>query len=289
MPSKRSSFLFAGLMAAAAFATIAGAATTVEPGTDRLGSDYKGFALGQPDPQLCRQACDADASCKAYTYVKPGVQAPQAMCYLKNKVPPPTLSDCCTSGVRTGIPIKIIIPTPMPLPQVSSLRTLVPGPGTMPKAPAVAVPGDLAPAKRMQLTGGKDGDTFAHLAPNHMRDGTKGLVYFIGPNGVWGGSGSASEPILADFPASSDERVGEVRMKLTPGKPQLLLVDCKVSNTHDNVVYLVSELAGPEQLFKDEQLVDDHLLFLVNSGGVSFVTISADHPWNFYSCEIRAL
>jgi hypothetical protein len=76
------------------------AAVSVEPNTDRMGSDYRSFDLPQPDYQLCRQACAGDPVCRAYTYVRPGVQKPSAVCYLKAAVPPAKPSDCCTSGVK---------------------------------------------------------------------------------------------------------------------------------------------------------------------------------------------
>ena len=55
--------------------------------TDRPGNDIRDFNLGAPDYNLCRQACDGNASCKAWTYVNPGVQGPQARCYLKSPAP----------------------------------------------------------------------------------------------------------------------------------------------------------------------------------------------------------
>jgi hypothetical protein len=84
----------------AAFASLASAEVTLQPGTDRMGSDYKGFALDDADPALCQQACLDDDTCKSYTYVNPGIKGPQAMCYLKNAVPPATEDECCTSGMK---------------------------------------------------------------------------------------------------------------------------------------------------------------------------------------------
>jgi hypothetical protein len=94
-----------GAMAAAfacvlAVAANAEPATSFEPNTDRLGSDYFGFDLPGPQPSLCQQACIGDANCRAWTYVNPGIQGPQARCYLKNPAPPPTPSNCCVSGAK---------------------------------------------------------------------------------------------------------------------------------------------------------------------------------------------
>jgi hypothetical protein len=77
-----------------------GTTVTLQPGTDRMGGDFRGFAMPQPDPQQCRQACADDRACRAYTYVNPGLKGPQAMCFLKNSTPPATASGCCTSGQK---------------------------------------------------------------------------------------------------------------------------------------------------------------------------------------------
>lgn len=76
----------------------AGKMLSLQPGIDRMGSDYRGFALDQADPQVCRQACIGEAACRAYTYVNPGLKGPKAMCFLKNAVPRPSQNACCTSG-----------------------------------------------------------------------------------------------------------------------------------------------------------------------------------------------
>ena len=79
----------------------------MEDNTDRMGMDYRSFDLPTPDPKLCSSACEAEAQCKAYTFVRPGVQGPQARCWLKTTVPSPAKSTCCISGVKnqplTGI------------------------------------------------------------------------------------------------------------------------------------------------------------------------------------------
>jgi hypothetical protein len=80
----------------------------VEPGVDRGGSDYRNFDVGNADlrdhPELiCQTACQKEAQCKAWAYVKPGVQGPKARCWLKTAVPPARVDNCCVSGVMTGI------------------------------------------------------------------------------------------------------------------------------------------------------------------------------------------
>lgn len=73
-----------------------------EYNTDRPGRDYRDIDLSRPDPSLCRDLCAGDPQCKAYTYVKPGVQGSSARCWLKSSVPDAVRSDCCVSGVKEG-------------------------------------------------------------------------------------------------------------------------------------------------------------------------------------------
>lgn len=77
-----------------------GGSLTVENDTDRRGGDYKNFDLSQPRFELCRDACANDSNCRAYTYVKPGGQGPNARCWLKSSVPAAGASGCCISGVK---------------------------------------------------------------------------------------------------------------------------------------------------------------------------------------------
>lgn len=90
-----------GLVFLVTASTPAHAGVTTENNTDRPGSDYSSYDLPSPDPVLCKKACDDDAKCKAYTYVKPGVQGPAARCYLKDPAPAAQANDCCVSGVKT--------------------------------------------------------------------------------------------------------------------------------------------------------------------------------------------
>lgn len=77
-----------------------GPASSWENNTDRAGGDYSNFNLSSPHPENCRTACNSDVHCRAWTYVKPGVQGPQARCWLKNHVPAPHHDTCCVSGVK---------------------------------------------------------------------------------------------------------------------------------------------------------------------------------------------
>jgi hypothetical protein len=271
----------------AAFTSLASAEVTLQPGTDRMGSDYKGFALDDADPALCQQACLDDATCKSYTYVNPGIKGPQAMCYLKNAVPPATEDECCTSGMKMA---KLNFPGLQVVdPDASKLKTLTPGAGAFSQTPVATIPDNLSMHKLVELTGGKESESFARLAPNAMLAPGRGMVAFFGPKSVWGGSGKLTEPNMVIFPANTGDHPAELMLKLNPGSQALMLADCKVSSKASEVVYIVSEVNGPEQIFKGEQLESGHLLFLVNSSGVSFVKVSADQQWNFYSCEVRKL
>jgi 1-phosphatidylinositol phosphodiesterase len=86
----------------------------MEEYTDRPGNDWKGFDLPASRPELCRAACDAASACKAYTYVKPGLHAPGARCYLKQGVPEPKPSLCCVSGVKPPLPVGMVENTDRP-------------------------------------------------------------------------------------------------------------------------------------------------------------------------------
>ncbi len=73
-------------------------------GVDLRGSDYHRLAMTQADPLLCQAACRADSRCAAWTFVRPGVQGPEARCFLKAVVPGRVPDACCTSGVEKSDP-----------------------------------------------------------------------------------------------------------------------------------------------------------------------------------------
>lgn len=74
---------------------------TIQPDTNRPGHDFHNFSPERPDPALCRQACMEDPRCKAFTYVKPGLQGRQARCWLKDQAVAPVPDPCCSSGEVT--------------------------------------------------------------------------------------------------------------------------------------------------------------------------------------------
>lgn len=69
---------------------------------DLMGSNIRYFDLKPSETcQTCIEACLKDPNCKAYTYTKPGFQAPNGRCYLKSEVPTATTNNNCISGVKT--------------------------------------------------------------------------------------------------------------------------------------------------------------------------------------------
>ena len=75
----------------------------------------------------CRQMCNAQLRCVAWTMVKPGVQdRNNAICYLKTQAPALVKSDCCVSGnkvmVNTDLPGADLKSPQCPLADLSRLR-----------------------------------------------------------------------------------------------------------------------------------------------------------------------
>lgn len=84
-----------------------------EYGIDRRGGDYRSFDLNFDAPGLCAGQCAQEGRCRAWTYVRPGVQGPKARCWLKNVVPAPTRDGNVISGLRGNIAQP---PPPVPAP-----------------------------------------------------------------------------------------------------------------------------------------------------------------------------
>jgi hypothetical protein len=67
---------------------------------DRPGGDYRSFDVAaNATGESCNDACDGESQCRAWTYVRPGYNAPQAQCHLKDHLMPPLHRPCCISGV----------------------------------------------------------------------------------------------------------------------------------------------------------------------------------------------
>src|SRR3954469_18799302 len=85
-----------------AFSGIAGTASAQDekfsPNTDRPGSDFRNIAL-RSNAQECQRLCAVARQCRAWTFVRPGVQGASARCFLKNEMPAAVANSCCTSGL----------------------------------------------------------------------------------------------------------------------------------------------------------------------------------------------
>jgi hypothetical protein len=67
--------------------------------TDRPGFDYERDVIGRAKSDFCASKCfEQRDKCRAWTYVRPGVQDPDAVCYLKTHAADPVANDCCVSG-----------------------------------------------------------------------------------------------------------------------------------------------------------------------------------------------
>lgn len=75
-------------------------AAQLERNTDRPGSDYSSFDLPAADPQMCASRCEQDGRCRAFTYVSPGIQGPNARCWLKDQIPNPVSG---RAGIVSGV------------------------------------------------------------------------------------------------------------------------------------------------------------------------------------------
>lgn len=69
-----------------------------EANIDRPGGDIGSYP--EELPIACQKNCVNNPGCKAWTFVRPGVQGPGGKCYYKNIVPKAVSSNCCISGVK---------------------------------------------------------------------------------------------------------------------------------------------------------------------------------------------
>ena len=75
---------------------------TIEPETNRPGSDYRSVDLDGP-PEACARLCAKASKCVAFTYVKPETDASQAQCWLKTDVPKAEPYPGTVSGVKKAL------------------------------------------------------------------------------------------------------------------------------------------------------------------------------------------
>lgn len=77
---------------------VAPPAGSIQQGVNLPGRDYRHFLI-DGGPEDCKAACNNEQpNCKAFTWVKPGVQDAKAVCWLKSSVPAPTNDPNCASG-----------------------------------------------------------------------------------------------------------------------------------------------------------------------------------------------
>lgn len=82
------------------FALMPRPAEAAEDNVNYPGSDYRSFALTAPRWLDCQNMCTAESRCLSWTYVKPGVQGPRAVCWLKHAIPAKQANTCCISGLK---------------------------------------------------------------------------------------------------------------------------------------------------------------------------------------------
>lgn len=88
------------LIGAAAIIGLAACLAHADVGFDRPGADYDKFVVKSGDPTECSLRCERDARCRAWSFAYPRTEQPEAVCWLKSRVPPRVQSQCCVSGVR---------------------------------------------------------------------------------------------------------------------------------------------------------------------------------------------
>jgi hypothetical protein len=110
---RKAKMLFAVLIGAGLCITgltpIVAAKAAFENHTSRPGGDYKTVRLKSSEKaEVCAALCEADGTCKAWTYVK-GDKFNKPRCRLKSTVTEAVRKKCCVSGVKMAS-----TPTPEP-------------------------------------------------------------------------------------------------------------------------------------------------------------------------------
>lgn len=100
----------AGLLFLAAPASSA----LAQAGFDRPGGDYVRFVVPSGDPAACAARCEREGRCRSWAFAYPGTRGGNAMCWLKNEVPPVSENQCCVSGIKgAGLVEKLSGPVEM--------------------------------------------------------------------------------------------------------------------------------------------------------------------------------
>jgi hypothetical protein len=71
----------------------------MDDNTNRAWSDYTHFTVPRNGAARCQSACNEQrGKCRAWAYVREGVQGSEPICYLKDSAPAPVHDTCCISG-----------------------------------------------------------------------------------------------------------------------------------------------------------------------------------------------
>lgn len=76
------------------------AQASLEVNTRRDGGDYRQIQMASTYPNACQSACESEARCKAWTFVKPDAPGSMGTCWLKSSVPPKSADPRGFSGVK---------------------------------------------------------------------------------------------------------------------------------------------------------------------------------------------
>lgn len=78
-------------------------AVNFEHGYDRPGGELVGKHTGVGSAAQCSQMCSGNGNCVAFTWVKPGIQGPTGVCWLKGSLSKKIANNCCVSGVVRAV------------------------------------------------------------------------------------------------------------------------------------------------------------------------------------------
>ncbi|MFN3954791.1 MAG: PAN domain-containing protein [Pararhodobacter sp.] len=158
---------------------------SVEPGIDRPGMDIAMTPMSDADPLACQALCAGEPDCRAWTYVNPGQQGEQAVCWTKSGVPEGFENPCCISGVMDQAAASL---PPTSLPPASPAD----GPASL-SFPMVVEPGE--------------GFAVRYSGPLHSGD----WIDMISPgndddmSGGWGWAWATGDPAMLTAPATEGE------------------------------------------------------------------------------------
>src|SRR5262249_46855879 len=71
-------------------------------GLNLYGHDYRSFSTLNDNGAQCSTTCNGETGCRGWSWVKPGVQGPAAMCWLKNSLPAANNDSNTDSGISGG-------------------------------------------------------------------------------------------------------------------------------------------------------------------------------------------